>query len=131
MAKYKGYLKDKSNNQLFLSDNYSSEEQVIGTWIDGKPLYRKVINCTYQSTAGTAYDKAFSTNITNMSQLVNAYGCAKFGDRWLPLNFINRNIGGWNSFHVTSNGATIQVHNDGTYPTSTIYIILEYTKTTD
>ena len=23
--------------------NYSTDEQVIGTWIDGKPLYRKVV----------------------------------------------------------------------------------------
>ncbi len=26
------------------NNNYSTEEQVIGTWIDGKPLYRKVIS---------------------------------------------------------------------------------------
>lgn len=25
------------------SNNYSEEEQVIGTWIDGKPIYRQVI----------------------------------------------------------------------------------------
>ena len=30
--------KDGSENQI-----YSTTEQVIGTWIDGKPLYRKVI----------------------------------------------------------------------------------------
>lgn len=27
-------------------DIYSTEEQQIGTWIDGKPLYRKVLNIT-------------------------------------------------------------------------------------
>jgi hypothetical protein len=27
-------------------DNYSTDEQVIGKWIDGKPLYRKVISFT-------------------------------------------------------------------------------------
>lgn len=28
------------------SEVYSTEEQVIGTWIDGKPLYRKVVQFT-------------------------------------------------------------------------------------
>ena len=26
------------------SDNYSTEEQVVGTWVDGKPIYQKVIS---------------------------------------------------------------------------------------
>ena len=30
---------------------YSTEEQVIGTWIDGKPIYRKVMSLQ-SSTAG-------------------------------------------------------------------------------
>lgn len=27
-------------------DNYSTKEQVVGTWIDGKPLYQKTITVT-------------------------------------------------------------------------------------
>lgn len=28
------------------SENYSTSEQVVGTWIDGKPLYEKAISFT-------------------------------------------------------------------------------------
>ena len=33
----------KYNLGSVMGDNYSTEEQVVGTWIDGKPLYRKVV----------------------------------------------------------------------------------------
>ena len=33
------------------NQEYSTEEQVIGTWIDGKPIYRKVMSLQ-SSTAG-------------------------------------------------------------------------------
>ena len=35
-----------ANQGRILNDrfNYSTEEKVVGTWIDGKPIYRKVIN---------------------------------------------------------------------------------------
>ena len=38
--------KDGSENQI-----YSTTEQAIGTWIDGKTIYRKVVSC------GTLPDK--------------------------------------------------------------------------
>lgn len=31
--------------------NYSTDEQVVGTWIDGKPLYQKTIQMSYTPTA--------------------------------------------------------------------------------
>ena len=43
-------VEDKTSNapsmrlvEEMTKDKYSTEEQVIGTWIDGKPLYRKTI----------------------------------------------------------------------------------------
>ena len=39
---------------------YSTEEQVIGTWIDGKPLYRKVI--TKKSLSG---EQRITTGLSN------------------------------------------------------------------
>ena len=37
------YVNQKAEEISAIS-NYSEEEQVVGTWVDGKPLYRKVIN---------------------------------------------------------------------------------------
>lgn len=36
-------------------DNYSTEEQVVGTWIDGKPLYQKTIITNSPSTSATIF----------------------------------------------------------------------------
>ena len=53
--------------------HYSTEEQVIGTWIDGKPLYRKVVDFTISNTwqdVGTFSNVDFFTKI----QLVRKTG---------------------------------------------------------
>lgn len=50
-------------------DNYSTSEQVIGTWINGKTLYRKVIilgSITINSVANQTLE---SLNITNVSDI--------------------------------------------------------------
>lgn len=38
------------------STSYSTTEQVIGTWIDGKPLYQKTFSATTPATANTNED---------------------------------------------------------------------------
>ena len=37
-------------NMLKNASSYSADEKVIGTWIDNKPLYRKLINTTTKTT---------------------------------------------------------------------------------
>lgn len=46
-------IKVKSNSSA-LPENYSTTEQRIGTWTDGRPLYRKVILDTYTQNTGNA-----------------------------------------------------------------------------
>lgn len=113
---------------VLLSNDYSTEvERIIGFWIDGKPIYRKTINVTMTATETS---KSIATGITNMEFCIRAYGCGLYGTQiFLPFNFINS--GGHNSFHITGKGTTIMMQNDGAYPTTTGYITLEYTKTTD
>lgn len=36
-------------------DNYSTKEQVVGIWIDGKPLYQKTIVTNSPSTSATIF----------------------------------------------------------------------------
>ena len=35
--------------------NYSTDEQVVGTWIDGKPLYQRTVSLTAMTSATTDY----------------------------------------------------------------------------
>lgn len=58
-------------------DVYSTNEVKIGTWIDGKPLYRKVIKYTNSSSIGTAggiSDITIPHGISNFSQCVSISG---------------------------------------------------------
>lgn len=111
-----------------LLDVYSTEEiKTNKVWIDGKPIYRKVIDVTMVTTESM---KSINTGITNMEICIFAYGCALYNQSTiLPLNFLNAD--GWNSFHIANKGKTIVMQRDDTFPTTTGYIILEYTKTTD
>lgn len=104
--------------------DYTATEQIIGTWF-GKTLYRKCFEITMQESETM---KAVETGISNMFQLTHAYGSALLqGTIWIPLNFYN-GANGWNSFHVTGNGSTIQIQRGSEYPTTSVMIILEYTK---
>lgn len=47
--------------------NYSAVEQVIGTWIDGKPLYEKTIS-------DTSADDILFTSIGAVKEIINCYG---------------------------------------------------------
>ena len=51
---------------------YSTEEKVIGTWIDGKPLYQKTVNCGELPNASVKNVDSGLTNVT----ITNMYGIA-------------------------------------------------------
>ena len=126
------FLPTKSNTMMIngvdLSNVYSTNEQRIGTWIDGKPIYRKTIDYTISDTSQTSI--SIPTNITDMEFLINANGVGMYSTLFLPLTFYNG--GGWNSFHIVQNGTNIVYQRaSSNYPISRVFITLEYTKTTD
>lgn len=110
------------NNKLL--DNYSTEEQVIGKWINGKPLYRKVIDCGSLPNNGT---KTVMHNISNLEEVTDIKGTALstlYGTR-IPFNFV-----GYNQQIQVSTYA-IQIDNKADASSFYAYVTLEYTKTTD
>lgn len=123
-TKYEKYLipNIKVNNNgsyetILYSNNYSTEEQVIGTWIDGKPLYRKVISHTI---TGSSQERE-PHNISNIDRvisiknsLINQYGYFMANEPTISANMDAFNI------YITSEWAT-----------GFTYFIIEYTKTTD
>lgn len=124
-----GTLKYQNTDiKLINSDlnKYSTTEEAIGIWTNGKTIYRKVI---YFTMGASEKSKAISTGISNMDWLVAAYGSGLYsGNIFLPIGSTFYNEGGWNSFHVTGHGTTIQLQQSANYPMTTGYIILEYTK---
>ena len=52
--------------------NYSTDEQVIGTWIDGSTLYEKTFTGLSTNTNGTSWVEVVGTDIDNLNEIVNA-----------------------------------------------------------
>lgn len=124
------YIKDKliSNEEI-----YSTDEIVIGRWIDGKPLYRKVLE--FHPTAG-GEEITFPHNIpnvenvfinTNYTYLRRASGTKNYGigndgndGYWFSARYVsadNKRIG----FKI----------GNSLWSDSIIICTIEYTKTTD
>ena len=70
------------NGNSSISNNYSTDEQVVGTWIDGKPLYQKTL-----TTTTTIPTSASWVNITipdsNIETLIDIELSAHSGDMML------------------------------------------------
>lgn len=117
--------------QNILNDkfNYTQEEQRIGTWIDGKPIYRQVIN----TTGNSSQIQAIAT-ISNIDNIVNMFGWVKNGNIHRNCSTAFYGNTAWtsqlyrNSQHINlecgSNFANFKNN-------ATITLICEYTKTTD
>lgn len=110
-------------------DNYSTEEQKTGTWIDGRYLYRKVI--TYNQYLNKDIVISIPHNIENFKTLVKISANMEWEDGFYPFpthyeNQQNEIV--VNSIDKTNINITSYGENWGA---QTLYFILEYTKTTD
>lgn len=105
---------------------YSTSEQVIGTWIDGKPLYRKTLmlsNPTLQA------DSSVGTGLTNVKRVVNMYGVTYNGTYSVPIVFYNSLATAYIQWvYYRYSDSALMYH---FYWGTEAYITLEYTKTTD
>lgn len=109
---------------------YSTDEIVVGEWIDGKPIYRKVVylgNCP--SASG---NKSVEHGIENIERYTAIYGFASWPHgSYQTLPYVS----------VPSPNTSITLMSDGVgaisisvgmnRSTVTVTAILEYTKTTD
>ena len=113
------------------TDNYSStEEIVIGTWIDGKPIYRKVFDC---GALPNAVGQQIPTGDLKIDTLVNIWGTSEDGGGTvITLPYVDRkgqaNVTLY--YHKGVLAFIIGALTDMTTYTKT-YVVLEYTKTTD
>lgn len=112
-----------SCNYLNKMDRYStSETRTNKVWIDGKPIYRKVVT-------GNMSDGSIAHGLTDVT-FVNAYGffIASSGSV-MPLPSLRVNYASYSAgFYINS---TQVAFDKGTSAAGTVYVTLEYTKTTD
>lgn len=113
---------------------YSLDETVCGTWIDGKPIYRKVM---YISAFPNNAELQIDINSLNLEYLVHLYGFAGSGgagNNGFPINAsrpdnLSAEVGAWLNIANDNNVVIIRSGSDRSGFSG--YIILEYTKTTD
>ncbi len=108
-------------------DNYSTDEVMIGTWIDGKPLYRRVF-VSNSSISRSVNWVVLANNAYNIDTIVAKSGIYICNGAEYGLNdFMGSNE---NYTRLMVQGSEVRVlnqHNTITY----VHVILEYTKTTD
>lgn len=108
---------------------YSTNEQVIGTWTDGKPLYRKTISINTPLTTSNTEVYNFDTNFI----IKNYYGFVTIStsSQLIPINFYFTNE--YNvATYITKNTGKINMKvGSEAYTNQQVTISLEYTKTTD
>lgn len=114
-------LSDALNNRL----NYSTTEQKIGTWIDGKPIYRRVVTTTTGDTSG---QWKVITSDTHVNKLINISGYM-LADTIRALPFSSPYQSVW--FDINADGNVRVATQGDNFSNKTMEVCLEYTKTTD
>jgi len=112
--------------------HYSTNEQVIGTWVDGKPVYEMVFEiASLPNTTTTEYNP----NISNFGEWV-ACGCSgevifASGNK-APLPYFHMGLFATNSINIQYNpNGKVQIQTGTDRTTASAKFVLQYTKTTD
>ena len=145
---YKAYIEPKlfvrnSNGvyEEFIKKNeevYSTEEVKIGTWIDGKSLYRKTFLFTTDS--GTYAMKVFNTGIQNAdtifidiahSFIKGTDSCIYMINSVRPASDTALTAGAHNWFRINSDKRNVGYVVGSICASSSCTLTVEYTKTTD
>lgn len=106
---------------------YSEEETVIGTWIDGKPLYRRIILLT---TASEVMHEFSWCN--ELKEVVRLNGTISWGtpgssgQGWTAVPYYNSNTD-FCALYVGKNFVGLR----GSHTGRSVIAFIEYTKTTD
>lgn len=111
---------------------YSTEETRIGTWFNGKPLYRKVIQTTSPSAVNTT-ENIYSLNSDMVIQHIGGYLIGSANEDRYPIpwcctsdRYIYAHYSNYQKIPRISMGVSHSM--DVNRP---VLLILEYTKTTD
>lgn len=111
-----------------LKNVYSTEEKVIGTWINGKPLYRKVFTGNV-----TTKQLVIDSGIENLDEIIYFGGTLKVSvdGQYRPLPMYGSDTNR-NALEYNTSANKIYVDSStGQWALGHCIIVLEYTKTTD
>lgn len=113
--------KEFENNEI-----YSLAETRCGVWVDGKPLYRKVIDIGALPNNTTKY---INHNISNIDIITNYYGVCKSSNN-IHFKLPYTSVTTTGSIQVYCTNTQIAVQTDVDRSSYSGYIVIEYTKAT-
>ena len=120
-------IRDRVSDAEKNFNKYSTTEEVIGTWIDGKPLYRKCFN--YTATTGEVIVADLSS--LNIDTVCHMYGNFKDGNALIEsIPFYLHSAYTVTPFYKLADKSLRLTANIANL-TGTGVVIIEYTKTTD
>lgn len=106
--------------------NYSTQEQVVGKWIDGKPIYQKTINLGELPNEST---KTVPHGISNFDHIIGLEGYAQTSTASISIPYVSTNSAF--SIVVDLDATNITVTTGSDRSNLSGYLTMRYTKTTD
>jgi hypothetical protein len=105
-------------------NDYSTDEKVVGTWIDGSTLYQKIVECGALPANGT---KNVAHGITNLAYVVKMEGTAVRTSGTFAVHSMNMND---NSMRINTKivGENVVVQTGGDFTSFTGNVTIQYTK---
>lgn len=118
---------------VMISNNYYTAEKRVGTWIDNKPIYRKVVdlgvighsNPVEKNVEGSYYENivSFDGYIYSQEGTKSPIKMHHYDGHWIDIHFNTR------ANHTMF--VSIDRDNQGSWANWSVKVIFEYTKTTD
>lgn len=126
---YLGGMPDVLANKFSKSDLYSTDERIVGQWIDGKPIYQKTIDCGALPNNTT---KQVDSSVTGISRIINMCGYAYKSSNYqtIPIGFPASSGAVSLSFYSDTGKVNITTTTDRSAFAES-YVVIQYTKTTD
>ena len=116
------------NNPLQQLVNYSTDEQVIGTWINGKPLYQKTIEFdTSASWTTEDWHTIGSIGTNKIARMSSGFSLDPNSDSTWPLDSYR----GQTSTRVMNDSGDVLFSCPANFGVTYCWITIQYTKTTD
>lgn len=109
---------------------YSTNEIIVGKWVDDKPIYRKVIDFGYLPDGSST--KSVAHNISNISEIIKIEAMANDNGSFFPIPFAPVPFMFSNSsISIRVDSTNVNINTTADFTNRTAKIILEYTKTSD
>lgn len=135
MATYKKLLKDKDGNSIIPvteRDVYSTTEQVMGQWTDGKPIYRRVFSGAITNTANARATITLWSG-SPIKKIISVGGWIRYSAAGVNAFPLAEGAGEYRFTYVQdgTNNLNLAVFSATAYTGRPYEIWIEYTKTTD